>query len=139
MDTQKKVIRVVGCIVRHSDRMLLLHRSKTETDPSLWGIPAGKAEKGEADTQTAVREIFEETGLEIAEEALRYLGEIPIEYDALLVEFPVYEIQFTAEPEIKLDPAEHVAFEWMTPQEVLKVPRLMKDVDIIIEKFAVKT
>ena len=37
--TDKKVLRVVGCIVRHNANILMLFRTKKETDPSLWGIP----------------------------------------------------------------------------------------------------
>jgi 8-oxo-dGTP pyrophosphatase MutT (NUDIX family) len=134
----KKIIRVVGCIVRNDDRLLMLHRSESETDPSLWGIPAGKAEKGETDKQTAVREIFEETGLRLKEGELHPLGEIHIVYETFAVDFPVFEVRFEQRPEITLDPSEHVAYDWLTAQEVLELPNLMKDVDVIIKKFCSK-
>lgn len=131
----KKTIRVVGCILRHEDEILLLLRSSKETDPSLWGIPAGKAEDGETDLQTAIREVFEETGIKLEDTALEYLGILPIEYDTFIVNFPIFTTAFNSTPEVILTPLEHIQYQWITPKKALELPDLMKDVDVIIKKF----
>ncbi len=131
----KNRIRVVGCILRNGDEILLLYRSETETDPSLWGIPAGKVEKDESDLQAAAREVFEETGIKLDTESLDYLGLLPIEYDTFIVDFPIFVSSFQEKPNITLSPREHIDFQWITPGKALKFPNLMKDVDVIIEKF----
>lgn len=134
----KKTIKVVGCIVRYSDKILLLYRSAKETEPSLWGIPAGKTEEGETEVETVKRELFEETGIQLNTEDFDYLGHLPIEYDMFIVDFPIFAANFDAEPEVLLSPREHIDYKWLTPTEVLALPDLMKDVDIIIDKFCIK-
>ncbi len=61
----------LGCAVIIPDdqgRILLQKR----TDGDWWSLPAGGMEPGETPTQTATREVREETGLEIA--IVRFLG-----------------------------------------------------------------
>lgn len=134
----KKRLRVVGCIIRSEEKILLLYRSATETDPSLWGVPAGKVEEGETDTQAAIREINEETSIKLDEQSLEYLGFLPIEYDTLIVDFPMFVVNFEKEPVVKLSPREHIDFQWLEPSKVLELPDLMKDVDTIIQEFCIK-
>jgi 8-oxo-dGTP diphosphatase len=133
----KKTIKVVGCIVRLEDKILLLYRSAKETEPSLWGIPAGKTEEGESELQTVARELYEETGLKLQEKDLEYLGHLPIEYDTFIVDFPIFTVSFDHEPSVILTPREHIDYKWLTPRQVLSLPDLMKDVDVIIQKFCI--
>jgi ADP-ribose pyrophosphatase YjhB (NUDIX family) len=53
--------------VADDDGRILLQR---RTDNALWSIPGGAMEVGESIAQTAVREVKEETGLEVAPERL---------------------------------------------------------------------
>jgi 8-oxo-dGTP pyrophosphatase MutT (NUDIX family) len=53
-------------VVDHAERVLL-QRSR---DSGLWELPAGAAEPGGSFRSTAARELFEETGLKVAEEDL---------------------------------------------------------------------
>ncbi|MDP9354458.1 MAG: NUDIX domain-containing protein [Chloroflexota bacterium] len=50
---------------RHG-RVMLCHRR----DDDLWNLPGGRVEQGEAPWQAVVREVREETGLEVAVERL---------------------------------------------------------------------
>lgn len=64
--------RVAGCIIRdEAGRLLLLHRNTPELQQ--WETPGGKAEQGETDQDAAVREVFEELGVEAA--VISRLGE----------------------------------------------------------------
>ena len=60
----EKIILVVAGIVVFDDegRVLLQKRSNTE---ELWGFPGGMMELGESAAETAVREVREETGLDV--------------------------------------------------------------------------
>lgn len=133
----KKTIRVVGCIVAQDDTILMLYRSPSETDPSLWGIPAGKVDDGEDDLSAVTRELFEETGLMLDDDDLQFLGELSIEYEAITVIFPIYSVLLTKKPDIILDNEEHTDYRWLTVKQVLILPDLMKDVDKIIDEFCI--
>lgn len=57
----------VGVILRNARGEILLER---RADCGLWGLPGGRMDLGESATETAVRELREETGLEIRIERL---------------------------------------------------------------------
>jgi len=59
-------IGVFGIILDDQNRILLCHR----TDRDLWNLPGGGMEKGETPWQGVVREVKEETGLEIKVEKM---------------------------------------------------------------------
>lgn len=50
-------------IVRNGNHILLVRRATTDGLLGKWVFPGGKAESGETAEQTAVREVFEETGI----------------------------------------------------------------------------
>ena len=63
MLTEPHPWRAAGCLVfrKGTDRVLLLH------DPRRgWDLPKGKREPGETPLETALRETFEETGLDVS-------------------------------------------------------------------------
>ena len=59
-----------GVIVSDGERVLLGHATRSPR----WDIPKGEAEEGEDFAAAAARELFEETGLVVAPEALEPLG-----------------------------------------------------------------
>jgi len=64
---EKVLVRVIDAYIYHygKDKLsfLILKRSKTKIYEHLWQGVAGKIEKGETASQTAIRELKEETGL----------------------------------------------------------------------------
>ena len=62
-----------GVIVTDGERILLGHASRSPR----WDIPKGVADPGERLAAAAARELFEETGLSVAPEALADLGVHP--------------------------------------------------------------
>jgi 8-oxo-dGTP diphosphatase len=55
-----------GAIVRDGAGRLLLIRRGREPGLGLWSLPGGRVEPGEAGAVAAVREVREETGLDVA-------------------------------------------------------------------------
>jgi 8-oxo-dGTP pyrophosphatase MutT (NUDIX family) len=69
---------LVAAVIVHDqkqDRVLLIQRAPgAKFAPDHWDLPVGKASKGEVITQTAIRELKEETGLIVDPADLRVAG-----------------------------------------------------------------
>ncbi len=119
-------------IFRKDGRFLTIRRSKTAPSrPLHWDLPGGDLEFGEDAKEGVIREIKEETGLEVKD--LMVMDAISGFNDKN--EFWV-TICYTAQPttsEVKLS-YEHDDFQWVTPdefQELKASPRNKK----FVEKF----
>ncbi len=66
---------LVAAVIVHdkaTNRVVLLQRSdQAKFAQGMWDLPVGKSEPGEPITETAVRELYEETGLTIKPESLK--------------------------------------------------------------------
>ena len=59
-------LTVRGIIKNYSGEILIVKRHpKSRTDPEMWELPGGKVEKGEFFADALVREIKEETNLDV--------------------------------------------------------------------------
>lgn len=64
---------VVGAVVQHDGKVLLLQRPEADFMGGIFELPSGKVEAGEALDTALIREVKEESGLDVA--AIRdYLG-----------------------------------------------------------------
>jgi 8-oxo-dGTP diphosphatase len=59
-----------AAVVRDADGRLLLIRRGHAPSQGLWSLPGGRVEPGETPAQAAVREVREETGLDVVVGAL---------------------------------------------------------------------
>jgi len=73
----------VGVIIKGESTDILLER---RSDNGMWGLPGGGVEPGETVMQTAVREVKEETGLDISVTGL--LGIYSDPADGRIVTYP---------------------------------------------------
>lgn len=63
-------VRCVGGIVHDEAGRLLLIRRANDPGRGLWSVPGGRVEAGETDHAAVVRELAEETGLDVEPGAL---------------------------------------------------------------------
>jgi ADP-ribose pyrophosphatase YjhB (NUDIX family) len=57
-------------IIRDNDDRLLLIRRATEPGRGLWSVPGGRCEPGESSAEACVREVREESGVDVVVERL---------------------------------------------------------------------
>jgi ADP-ribose pyrophosphatase YjhB (NUDIX family) len=83
----------VGALIFNDDRILLVERGK-EPLKGEWSLPGGAVETGERIEDALIREVFEETGLEVSPTSIAAVFErimpdaqnVP-EYHYLLIDF----------------------------------------------------
>lgn len=125
---------VVSCFVEHNGKILLLHRAAHKPQGGTWCVPAGKVDEGE-DLHTAMlRELREETGIIPPDGKLDYFRETFVRYKEYDYPYHMYVLKLTQEPSVTIDTSDHVAYQWVTPEEALKV-HLIEDEDVCIKLF----
>jgi len=60
-------------VVNKKDEVLILKRSKKGSFPGVWALPGGKAEPAESPEETAIREVREETKIELDSDSIFFL------------------------------------------------------------------
>ncbi|MFA7662787.1 MAG: NUDIX domain-containing protein [Patescibacteria group bacterium] len=71
------IIKTVGVLLFIDNKVLLVrHGEMAEHLNNTYGVPAGRIEPGESSIETAVRELFEETGLKTTFENLTQIPKI---------------------------------------------------------------
>ena len=60
----------MGALVRDDAGQLLLVRRRNSPSAGLWSLPGGRVEPGEPDVGAVVREVAEETGLDVEPQRL---------------------------------------------------------------------
>lgn len=103
-----------GAVVFDGNKVLIIQQVKGH-----WGFPKGHVEDGETEVQTAVREIKEETNLDVEiDESKRfvehYSPEEGIEKDV------VFFVAKKVGGEVKVQEEEVKDTEWLTPREAME-------------------
>jgi len=71
MKKRHSVIPRTMCLVLHNDKILLIKASEKKEFHGYYDPPGGHIEKGESVMESAEREIFEETGIQVRESKLK--------------------------------------------------------------------
>jgi len=115
-------VEVAACFITVDENVLFLKRQPHRSEPSKWGIPGGKLEKGETAHQAVLREIKEETGLNLPHD-VEHLGTVYIRYPEVDFIYHMYGHDLEAYPaQVVIDPQEHEECRWMTLGEALELP-----------------
>lgn len=99
--------------------VLLMHVGAKKSHPHFFQPITGGIEKGENPIEACIREIREETGIEIEESELQRLPETFLAKinDNLAIEKTIFTTRLP-ESDITINPAEHTGYQWAQTQEV---------------------
>lgn len=116
---------LVAAVIVHdkaTNRVVLLQRSENaKFAQGMWDLPVGKSEPGEPITETAVRELYEETGLTVKPESLTVAHIIHSAWGVeapngfLTVVFAAHE--WVGEPENR-EPRKHSQVRWVNTEAI---------------------
>ncbi|TSC53137.1 MAG: pyrophosphohydrolase [Parcubacteria group bacterium LiPW_72] len=130
----KPRFKVASCYVEFKGKILLLFRNSHKLEGNKWGVPAGKIHLGETEQEAMVREIKEETGLEILPEKLDYFHKVYVRYPDYDFVYHIFFLKLDSEPMIKINPREHKEHAWVMPQDALNM-KLVSDLDGCIKMY----
>lgn len=120
-------LTVLGVIHRSDGRFLITQRVLTKAwAPGWWEVPGGGVRSGETSKEALIRELKEETGLDISESeiklALTYMRENPDEGDNYFVD--VYRIEMDYDDkEVCLQQEEALSFLSATHDEIFRIAK----------------
>ncbi len=129
-----KETHVVSCLVRDGNRYLILKRSEhVGTFQGYWAAVSGFVEDGETPDQTAVKELREETSLDLS--IAKSGGAVKVRStDTIWVIHP-FLFQATG-PKVKID-WEHTEFRWLRADE-LKAFQTVPGLEHVLKKPALE-
>lgn len=102
------------CVVGVDGRVLITQRAPTKEWALSWEFPAGSALAGETSVEAAIRELREETGLEVSADSLELVGRVT-EESALL---DLYVTRAPRVTDLALDPDEVCDAAWVPLADV---------------------
>lgn len=131
MDKARKIIDVVGAIIRDGDCFLVGQRAAGKAQGGLWEFMGGKIENGETPEQALARECREELALEIENERI---------IDSVVHEYPEKTIRLTliacVPKEGSIPKAlEHQQIRWVTRDEMETIDFAAADRELIGKLF----
>jgi 8-oxo-dGTP pyrophosphatase MutT (NUDIX family)/deoxyadenosine/deoxycytidine kinase len=129
------LFEAVGCICYCQGRLLLLKRFRDKSYPGFWGLPGGKLNPGESQIRGMVRELYEETTLLRSADNLEKKATYHVVSSDASFLYTIFMCTFSEYPEVRLRPEEHVAFDWLTPVDALRLDLVPDLAECLIEAF----
>ena len=128
---ERRIIEVVGAIIRDGDRYLVGQRAANKAQGGLWEFMGGKIEPGETPEQALARECREELDLEIEDEHI---------IDSVIHDYPEKTIRLTlilCSPKSGSVPKalEHQQIRWVTRSEMDALDFAPADRELIRKQF----
>lgn len=131
----KPAFDAVSCFFRSNGDMLLLHRNLHLPQGGKWGMPGGKVHEGESLPHAMIRELREETDHKIHESDIQYFDSVYVSHPEHQFVYHMFSLVLKQKPDITIDPQEHQAFVWVSPQQALSSLNLVSDLDECIKRF----
>ena len=123
----KRIIDVVGAVIRNGERVLMAKRPIGKAQAGMWEFPGGKIERGETPAEALARECREEILLEIENQSV--LRSILHRYPEKTIRLILVECN--ARPDSVPVPQEGQTVAWVHPSELNQLPICPADRDLL--------
>lgn len=120
---------VSACYASYQDEYILLQRN----DDGTLGVPGGKKSLDETKEDANEREFFEETGVRLIKERMRFLKTVFISDPKEDFIFHIFVYEFEHRPEITINPKEHQAHTWKTLEKAIEMSLIWGEKEIFEE------
>lgn len=130
-----KIARAAGCFIEFDNKFLILRLHPDDPQGDTWGLVGGNIEIGESRKEAVMREVKEEINFDIDEQKLRFLGEFPLEYPDMTVDFSVFAIKLDHELSLTLEEKEHYDFRWVSVDECYHLTNAMQGLYVVLEQI----
>lgn len=136
----KREFSAGGIIFNNLNQVLLINNEALK-DPtkSYWGFPKGHLNEGESSNDAAIREVKEETGLDV--EVLEKVGDhkyvFTFEGEKIFKVVTMFLMQMIG-GELKIQSDELLDAEWFEPEEALKKLSFSKDRTLLKKALQLK-
>jgi ADP-ribose pyrophosphatase YjhB (NUDIX family) len=124
-DPADRVADCAGAFVRDGAGRVLLIRRANDPGRGLWSVPAGRIEAGETPAEAAVREVREETGLDVEVGDLLWRGAVGTFY--------VEDFAATVTGGVLRAGDDASDARWFTADEVRALPLSENLLDVLVE------
>lgn len=89
-----KIIYVSSCLLKKSNKVLITSRPKGKFLSGFWELPGGKLFNNESFEDCAVRELYEEIGVNINKEDLKNIDLITHRYKKNIIVMMIYLVEY---------------------------------------------
>lgn len=128
----KPTRKAVRCYLIKDSEVVVTKYKKGNKKEGYYDIPGGKIEEGETPKQTAIREMKEETGIDIKK--LKHKGKMTVEYPDIQFIFEAFITEeYVGEPQ----EFEENTSEWINIQKLLQKEKILSNI-MILDKFFIK-
>ena len=110
------------CFLECGDEILLILRGSEKNEKlyaNMWNAPGGKLDPGEPPLHAVVREIREETGILLPEDAFIYFRTYNMRYPEFDFRNHVFRARLPEKPRTMVEESSHRRHEWVTPRRAL--------------------
>jgi mutator protein MutT len=126
---------VIACciVLNEKSELLLLQRHSHKPGGGLWAVPGGRIDAGETASAAAVRELEEETGIQMPH--LKLLGVHAADIPHSQVHMTSFLMRLDHTPDIHISDREHQAYRWLSLEAVTALPNLLWGTPTVIYDF----